>query len=289
MDKLRADMNRPDSSGRNSLQYFRNLMCLAGMLLVVSCATKRDFSELRRETNVNAQILESRLSAIEHSMSLIDSLIKEQMGLSQSMRALLGTQIREQNENIATITSRQDEINYLLKDLLIKLETIQLYGGLETKSTESKPPASAANSATSTNRPAYTRPVTNINPEPDKLYESAMSDIDNNNFALAESRFLSFILQFPKHTLASNAQYWLAESIYAQGKFDLAIKEFEKVRKKYPKSQKSRAALLKIGFSQIEKGDIKNGRSTLQRVIKNYKNSDEAKLAREKVQDLDSQ
>ena len=282
-------MKRHDSSGRNSLQYFINVLGLAGMLLVVSCATKRDFSELRRENNVNAQILESRLSGLEHTMSSIDSLIQEQMGLSQSMRALLGTQAREQNENIATITARQDDINYLLKDLLKKLETIQLYGGLETKNTESKPPASSSGSPTTTNRSVYTRPVTNVNPEPEKLYQSAMSDIENNNFALAESRFLSFILQFPKHTLTSNAQYWLAESIYAQGKFDLAIKEFEKVRKKYPKSQKSRAALLKIGFSQIEKGDIKNGRSTLQRVIKNYKNSDEAKLAREKVKDLDSQ
>ena len=61
-----------------------------------------------------------------------------------------------------------------------------------------------------------------------------------------------------------------------------------KVRKKYPKSQKSPAALLKIGFSQIENGDIKKVRSTLQSVIKSYKNSDEAKLAREKLKEIDS-
>ena len=88
---------------------------------------------------------------------------------------------------------------------------------------------------------------------------------------------------------APNAQYWLAESIYAQKKYDLAIKEFETVRKKYSKSPKARAALLKIGFAQIEKGDLKSGRSTLNQVIKSYGKSEEADIAREKLKELDTQ
>ena len=279
-------MLRRDSTGRCIFPDFFILLCLFGILLIISCATKGDFTELRRGTDVNTQIIESRLSALEHSMSLIDSLIQEQMRLSQSMRALIGTQAREQNENIATITARQDEINYLLKDLLAKLETIQLYGGLETQYSEKKQSAAPSTPVTPESRSTYTPPATTVNPEPGKLYESAMSDIENKNFALAESRFLSFILQFPEHSLAPNAHYWLAESIYAQEKYDLAIKEFEKVRKKYPKSPKAIAALLKIGYSQIEKGDIKNGRNTLQKIIRSYKNSDEAKLASEKIEKL---
>ncbi|MBN1290305.1 MAG: tol-pal system protein YbgF [Candidatus Latescibacteria bacterium] len=258
-------------------------------VIFVSCATKTDFTEMHRESQINARDFSERLSALESSVSMIDSLIHEQIMLSQSMRAILGTQSREQNENISMITARQDDINYLLKNLLSKLETIQLYGGLESKAGENKSVSAPSSQPSADNTNAYSSPVTNIKPDPEKLYESALTDIEDNNFALAESRFLSFILQFPDHSLAPNAQYWLAESIYAQKKYDLAIKEFETVRKKYSKSPKARAALLKIGFAQIEKGDVKSGRSTLNQVIKSYAKSEEADLAREKLKELTAQ
>ena len=90
-------------------------------------------------------------------------------------------------------------------------------------------------------------------------------------------------MQFPNHELAGNAQYWLGESVYGQGKYDLAISEFEKVIKKFKKSPKVPAAMLKIGFAQFEQGRNKNAIDTLNRLIKSYPKSEEADLARERL------
>ena len=70
-------------------------------------------------------------------------------------------------------------------------------------------------------------------------------------------------MQFPKHELAGNAQYWLGEAVYGQQKYDLAITEFEKVLKNYSKSIKVPAALLKIGYAQFELGETKTATKTL--------------------------
>ena len=270
----------------------RNIVMMAGIVLFsASCATKRDFSELRQEINTNTSVIESRLSVLEQTLSQIDSLVSEQLLLNQSLRAVLGTQAREQTEKITTITSRQDDINYRLKELFEKLQVIQLYGGIESKKPldtpekVSAPPSNPSSQATS--QQEFQSPQATPKVTPEALYTTALKDIEQENYMLAENRFLTFLLQYPDHTLAPNAQYWLGETYYVQGKYEQAIKEFKKVTEKYPKSEKVRAALLKIGFSQIESGDIKKGKASLQSIVKRYKSSDEAALAREKLKELE--
>ena len=282
-------MNRRDSAGR----ILRCIIIMAGIALFsASCATRRDFSELRQEMNTNTSVIESRLSVIEQTVAQIDSLVGEQLLLNQSLRAMLGTQSREQAEKIATVTSRQDDINYRLKELLEKLQVIQLYGGLESKKpqdTQEKAPVAPLSTAPSsaTPQPGFQSPQATPKVTPETLYATALKDVEQENYMLAENRFLTFLLQYPEHTLAPNAQYWLGENYYVQGKYEQAIKEFEKVTEKYPKSEKVRAALLKIGFAQIESGDTNKGKATLQSIVKKYKSSDEATLAREKLKGLE--
>ncbi len=283
------DMNRRDLVGRILLC----IIMMAGIaLLSASCATRGDFSELRQEMNTNARVIESRLSVIEQTVAQIDSLVGEQLLLNQSLRAMLGTQAREQAEKIATVTARQDDINYLLKELLEKLQIIQLYGGLESKKPQDiqeKAPVAPLSAAPSpaTPQPEFQSPQVTTKVTPETLYETALKDVEQENYMLAENRFLTFLLQYPDHTLAPNAQYWLGETFYVQGMYEQAIKEFEKVTEKYTKSEKVRAALLKIGFSQIESGDTNKGKTTLQSIVKKYKSFDEAALAREKLKGLE--
>jgi len=254
-------------------------------LFSVSCATQKDFIELRREMYEQNNNTESRLVSIEQSVAVLDSLIREQYKLSRSLRALLGTQSQEQRDNIELIAARQDDINYLLRELFQKLQAIQLYGGVETKPVADKSPttpgAVSSTSASAATPAVLAAETVKVNPK--ELYDTALEDIRNERFQLAESRFLSFLMQFPKHELAGNAQYWLGEAVYSQGKYELAISEFEKVLKKYKKSPKVPAAMLKIGFSQLEQGKKKTAVNTLNRLIKSHPKSEEADLARERL------
>jgi len=276
---------------RDSALHFLRicLIAVSVLVLVASCATKKDFVELRREMSRRNDEAESRLVFLEHAVTEIDSLVREQHRISQSLRALMGTQTQDQRENIELIAARQDEINYQLRELLQRLQAIQLYGGVETTAPPETvtQPAKAAPSDTRqpVSPPAAVAEDTQktVKIDPNVLYNAALDDVRNGRFQLAESRFLSFIMQFPKHELAGNAQYWLGEAVYGQEKYELSISEFEKVLKKYKNSPKIPAAILKIGFAQFELGQNKNAAQTLNRLIKSYPNSEEADLARERL------
>jgi len=275
-------MNRRDSHLPN---IFAKIPFLALTVICASCATRGDLSEMMMETSSSTQVIESRLSALEYSVAKIDSLLDDQSQRIQELSARVGGQSREQTEQLSMIKARQEEINYLINELYEKLQEIQLYGNAGTPDTKNE--QNTQSSTSSGGATPFTAPVTPARAHPEELYESAYADVIAKNFELAESRFLSFLLQFPKHKLAPNAQYWLAETIYGQRKYKQAIKEFQDVRKKYPKSPKALDALLKIGYSQIEDGDTAAGRKTLQQVVKSASNSDAAKLARARLQELD--
>ncbi|MEE9591314.1 MAG: tetratricopeptide repeat protein, partial [Thermodesulfobacteriota bacterium] len=83
------------------------------------------------------------------------------------------------------------------------------------------------------------------------------------------------------------AQYWIGEIFYAKGDWERAILEFDDVIKKYPKGDKVPAALLKEGLSFSRLGAKKESRLLLTRVIKNYPKSNEADIAKKKLDNLD--
>ncbi len=275
------------------------VIVIAALMMTQSCATNKDLVLLRDEMNTRNDAVESRLDSIARSVAELDSLAREQQRLSQSIRALVGAQAQSQRDEIELIAARQEEINYQLRELLESMQAIQLYGGAQSSQPTVAPAAAAAARAAEAEASPSTAPAPPAAPEqtprseptaaetssvdPQKLYDAAPTDIRNDRYTLAESRFLSFLMQFPQNDLAGNAQYWLGEAVYGQGKYELAIKEFEKVISKYPKSPKVPAAMLKIGFAQKELGKNREALETLNRLIASYPQSGEADLARERL------
>ena len=168
------------------------------LLLTVSCATKRDLVDFRQEMNEQNIRTEYLLSALDESIAKLDSLIREQYKFSQSLRALMGSQALEQNDNISLITARQDDINHQLRELSQKLQAIQLYGGFDVK--ESIGTSQSQNTTDSTVQTSSTPSLLSSSQEdssgtnPRELYNIALADIKNENYPLAESLFLSFLI-----------------------------------------------------------------------------------------------
>ncbi|MEZ0225280.1 MAG: tol-pal system protein YbgF [Alphaproteobacteria bacterium] len=83
----------------------------------------------------------------------------------------------------------------------------------------------------------------------DSLYEDAFSDISGQKYDSAASKFQRFMSQFPTHPLASNAQYWLAETYYVRAEYKESAKLFAQGYQDYPQGTKAAASLLKLGMS----------------------------------------
>jgi tol-pal system protein YbgF len=121
---------------------------------------------------------------------------------------------------------------------------------------------------------------------PRAIYDAAYQDLTRGNHGLAILGFQEVLAKFPTSELADNAQYWIGESYYAQKDFKQALAEFQKTVQAYPQGDKVPAALYKTALCQQQLGDKGAARTTLQGLVDKYPQSEEARLARSKIQEL---
>ncbi len=102
------------------------------------------------------------------------------------------------------------------------------------------------------------------------LYEAGFASIREQNFDAAQKTFTDFMAKYPTHTLAGNAQYWLAETYYVRGDYRQAAKLFAKGYQEFPQGQKAPDCLLKLGLSLAKLGKKEDACLSLQQLQKEF-------------------
>ena len=121
---------------------------------------------------------------------------------------------------------------------------------------------------------------------PRELYDSSYSDYLGGQYDLAIAGFRRYLASFSETDLADNANYWIAESLFSQRKYSQAINEFDRILQGYPRSDKIPSVLLKKGYAYLEVGQREQGVVQLRNVVREYPQSDEANLARQRLRSL---
>jgi tol-pal system protein YbgF len=122
--------------------------------------------------------------------------------------------------------------------------------------------------------------------DPMQTYQATYRDYQRGNFDLAIDGFRDFLSASANSDLADNASYWIGESLFSLKKYREAIEEFDNVVTKYPKSDKVPGALLKKGYAYINIGERAQGVVQLQYVLHEHPRSQEAALARQRLNAL---
>ena len=122
-----------------------------------------------------------------------------------------------------------------------------------------------------------------------ELYRSTFQLVKNKKYSDAIDGFSAFLYLFPQSNYASNAQYWLSESIYALGDYQGSMVNFAKVIQKYPNSSKIADAKLKIGYCYHSIKKWKEARFIFQGILKDYPNTSLSQLAKKKIQSMDAE
>ncbi|MFL5377814.1 MAG: tol-pal system protein YbgF [Myxococcales bacterium] len=114
------------------------------------------------------------------------------------------------------------------------------------------------------------------------LYALGRQKLELGDEAGARQLFAEFVQRYKNDELAPNAQYWIGDSLYGEGRYNDAIVEFQKVIKDYKSSDKVPDALLKIGMSFQAQKDCKNALLFYEEVTQAHKGDPAAKTAKEK-------
>lgn len=92
--------------------------------------------------------------------------------------------------------------------------------------------------------------------------------------------FREFLQKYPNGRYTANADYWLGECLYAQGKYQDALSQFQTVNNSYPSHHKNADALLKAGLTLNKMGNKTGAQEKFRQVLTSFPNSDAAKRVR---------
>ncbi|HPQ44186.1 MAG TPA: tol-pal system protein YbgF [Syntrophales bacterium] len=238
-------------------------------------ALQGDLSKLQETVGKNSEYIKSaRKNQAETGADIIDlrDSIQKLRGATESLRVQVAS--LESQTKSKDLSNNLDDISSRLTRLEQSLNAI--------KEQESKAKTAPVEG------PAV---VAKEKPAPDltdkeTAYATAYSIFKDGRYDEAKEAFRKFLQSFPNSEYSDNAQFWIGECDYFEGKYEEAIIEYERVIQVYPKGNKVPNALLKQALSFLKLDDKASAKLLLQRVIKDYPNTTSANVAREKLVDI---
>ncbi|TLV19253.1 cell division protein CpoB [Klebsiella indica] len=218
----------------------------------------------------------TQLERISNAHSQLLTQLQQQLSDNQSDIDSLRGQIQENQYQLNQVVERQKQI-------------LQQIDGLSSGGAAAggQPSAAAQGAAAPQTAPAASSGVPVQTGDANTDYNAAIAlvrDSSRQNDAMAA--FQNFIKKYPDSTYQPNANYWLGQLNYNQGKKDDAAYYFASVVKKYPKSPKAPDAMFKVGVIMQDKGDTAKAKAVYQQVISKYPGTDGAKQAQKRLNAL---
>jgi len=154
----------------------------------------------------------------------------------------------------------------------------------------------ARKGAPSVKERAIPAPSTSSYPKPaissagaDKYFTEGMRLYHAKKYGEARHQMSLYLKNQPKGPKAQEARYYLADSFYLEGKYQEAGVEFNKLRLQFPQSILAPAGLLRQALCYKNQQQMGTYRSTLQKLVKAYPNSPEAKEAQKMLKESPKQ
>jgi tol-pal system protein YbgF len=257
-------------------------------ILATGCATRGSVRHLRSElTTVRAELASAR-QAHEATAREAANTASEAKALDARVREL-SAGLRESSQQLTQLRAR-------LNDAEEGLARIRIDVAART-STPASPPAPPPAPAAPPPPPAAApvapapaagppeRQAREAAPRPgaaETAYGTALATFRAREHGQAVLEFMDFIVKYPRHSLAPNAQYWIGEAYYVQHDYRQALTEFQKVLDvdAATGTGKTPDALLKIGLCYVNLHEPTRAQQVWQRVLRDHPDSDAAVRAR---------
>jgi len=240
--------------------------------------TKNDLSDLRAENLRLRTDLSLRLENIQSEMQSLTTDIEEYKELLKRPSKDMDRVREDMEARLKTLEERRRNQEEKIKELEDRLKA----PGPKTPGPDSKP-AEPEKLASAKEIPAELKGSSTGMGD---LYRNAYETFHRGDLEGARGKFEAFLRQYPNTELSDNAQFWIGETFYLKKDYEKAIIEYEKAIVKYPEGDKIPSAIFKQALSFLELNDKTNARSLFKRVIERYPRSDQAEMARKRLETI---
>lgn len=248
-------------------------------------ATDEKLAALKTESAAMRGDIEKNIEAITAVRKRLAETGADIADIRDNLRQLRG-QVEELRKDLAALSTRANRRDEEYKDLREKLSSALNNAVFKINFIENFLEIGKKEDPTEgTEKGDKLNDLSKGKPSSDKesAYASAYDLFKDGKFDKAREAFQNFLKQYPDTEYSDNAQFWIAECYYFENKYENAILEYEKVAKNYPEGDKVPYALLKQGIAFLNLGDKASAKLILQRVIKDYPHTNQARTAKAKL------
>ena len=221
-----------------------------------------------KELETRADDADARLATLESrvNQSLIE--LQQQIDASKHELRTLRGQIDEARHELESVRQQQRDLYGDHDRRLLAIENGAAVGSVAAGGSTRAPDAVFADESA--------------------VYGDAFAAMKAGRYDEAAQGFQVYLAKYPRGPKADNATYWLGEAQYMQQDFEGALKSFQAVNA-FPESRRLADAMLRVGYCQYELKAFKNSRTTLNKVISTYPESDAAKQAQMRIEQMNSE
>lgn len=285
---------------RMSRRLPQGLLALLGALAVAAPAAAQsrremqmmaDIRMLQEQTQQLQQQLQAALAQIGDNLKQLSARLDDQTATTRKAFADQKLVVDQLGGDLRVVRERVDETNLRITSLSQEVEALRLaipQAGAAPPSEPSGAPLTPAGGAGQPSTPPPAAPPSPVAPgiSPQRLYDTAWSDFTAGQWTLCIEGFNTYMRSFPRSDAADDAQFYIGECQYADGKFAEAMDAYNRVITNYPRGDKVPDAYYKRGLAFDRLGQADRARESWETLVKSFPDSDLARLAKQNLDRL---
>lgn len=239
-------------------------------------------TEAQRSAQAQAQALAETARILQNVTDSLARLSARQLAFEGDGRG----EFRRINEQLIQVQELLGQSASNIRALRAEMESAARMSGMAGMPPGTIPPSGTTTPPAGgmTSPPATGAVVPNPGlPGPNQLYQDGLDHFRRSSYESARISFGDLLLNYPGADIASEAQFWIAETYAAEGKRPAAETAYAAVVSKYPESDRAPQALFKRALMLIEQDNAAAAKPLLEQVISRYPRSDAANLAKERL------
>jgi tol-pal system protein YbgF len=240
-----------------------------------------------RILQVQAQEMQNMVGALNQALTdalkAINSRLNEQTDANRRSFAEQKSVIDTLSNDLRIVREKLDDNNVRVGSLAQEVDSLRELITANPRSGDAGADPGAAGPAAATGGPPA---ATGLGTSPQRAYDAALSDYWGSDYELAISGFKAYLSTFPKSERADDAQFYIGQSYYNQGKYAEAADAYGLTIRTYPNSDLLPDAYYKMGESYRNLKQLDRARSAYQFVVKSYRESAAAAQAEQRLQEV---
>ena len=253
-----------------------------------------DIRMLQEQTQQLQQQLQTALQALTDSLKGVNTRLDDQAATTKKSLADQKLAVDQFGADLRVVRERVDDTNVRISSLSQEVEALRLSipnfpssgGAPAVDPNAAAPSPTAPGASTAPPTPANPTPPPTPAMSPQRLFDTAWADFTGGQWALCIEGFNSYLLYYSRTDNADDAQFYIGECYYSDGKFPQAVDAYSRLVTNYPKGDRVPDAYYKRGLAYDRLGQADKARESFDAVMKLFPDSDAARMAKQNLDRL---